>query len=101
LDATKLEYFEDRLLSLQEQLLGIESLSPEGVLPSGTNTSFNRQAMVEKAFPEQQAEAQEKQEKLYEVERALDRIDEESYGLCIKCTQAIRFRSEPSYRVLF
>ena len=101
-DQLNLEHFEDKLLDMQEDIMGITDLI--GVSSEVVELDQNRvgrlsrlDAMQGQAMAQASAERQQKQ--LILIANALERIDEGEYGRCLECDNPIavaRLEIEPT-----
>ena len=93
LSADQLSELETDLLDLQEQVLGISELF-------GQSEALNHQSQPHSPIVSRQGQSCSEQQamQLIEIERALNRLDDQSYGYCSVCQQSIGFdllKSQP------
>lgn len=92
MDSEQQQYFEEKLLSLQAELLGVAELV-EGATQTVKldQTAVGRVSRVDALQMQEMALAsqQRQQEQLTKITHALERLDEGVYGLCLECDEAI------------
>lgn len=102
MDVEKLNYFEQRLLNEQAELMGVATLVEElAETVTLDQTSVGRVSRVDAMQQQAMALAsQERQEyRLQRIKFALERIDDNEYGECLECLQDIpiaRLEIDPS-----
>jgi DnaK suppressor protein len=99
-DQTELSTFRDQLETERARLRGqIMALLPEGELSYDENFADSGQVAAEQG--ENQALLNQMREQLGEIERALAKFDEGTYGVCERCGQPIaepRLEAMPATR---
>jgi RNA polymerase-binding transcription factor DksA len=99
-DQTLLSTLRGRLQAEVERLRGqIEVLEPGGALSYDENFADSGQVAAEQG--ENKALVNQFRKELLETQRALDKIDEGTYGVCERCGQAIaeaRLEAMPATR---
>ena len=94
LSTDQLSELENDLLDLQEQVLGISELF-------GQSEALNHQSQPHSPVASRQGQSSSEQQQamqLIEIEQALNRLDDQSYGYCSVCQQSIGFvllKSQP------
>ena len=91
-DDLDLAWFEEALLELQEQVLGITDLVENSA--KTVELDQNRMGRLSRMDALQgqalaQASADRQQQQLTDIEQALDRIEQGEYGRCLECDQGI------------
>ena len=97
-----LQYFEERLLDVQEEIMGISDLIQDASKPvvldqNSVGRLSRMDAMQSQAMA--QAGAERQQQRLLLIEQALQRIDEDLYGRCLECDDfiaTVRLKIEPT-----
>jgi len=92
MDQQTLNYFQEKLLTLQAELLGVADLVNESSRTVDLDqTAVGRVSRIDALQMQEMALSNQhrQQEHLLEVKNALERIDEGVYGLCIECDEAI------------
>ncbi len=102
MDAAQLNYFEQRLLNEQAELLGVATLVEESAETVELDqTAVGRLSRMDAMQQQAMALAsQERQgERLNRIKSALERIEDNEFGECLECLQAIpiaRMEIDPS-----
>lgn len=97
-----LQYFEERLLDEQEEIMGVSDLIQDASKPvvldqNSVGRLSRMDALQSQAMA--QAGAERQQQRLLLIEQALQRIDDNIYGRCLECDDFIataRLKIEPT-----
>jgi len=97
-----LQYFEERLLDEQEEIMGVSNLIQDASKPvvldqNSVGRLSRMDALQSQAMA--QAGAERQQQRLLLIEQALQRIDDNIYGRCLECDDFIataRLKIEPT-----
>ena len=89
--AKQLQYFENQLLDLQEELLGVEGLLGDASTIELGQTRVGRLSRLDilQQHGMAQAGSEQREQHLRRITLALARIDDSCYGECLKCLQSI------------